>query len=343
MLVAESSPAARQLIVCILNGDPELRVVGQAKDGLEAVDLTARLRPDVIVMDVTMPAMDGLEATRMIMGHTPTPVVLVSASYGPDDVSRSFEALEAGALHLLPKLGDPDAPNFADDAAELTITVKLMADVKLVRRTRPALASRPPRARVTPCRRAEVVAVASSTGGPAALATILGSLPADTLVPILVVQHITAGFHQGLADWLDRVSPLAVCLARDGQPLRGGQVLIAPPDAHLGVTTSATAALTHGPSIGGHRPSATHLFRTVAAAFGDGALGVVLTGMGDDGVEGLRALKAAMGLVFAQDEATSVVFGMPREAIACGVVDHVLPLDQRAGAIAAACTDGRPR
>jgi two-component system chemotaxis response regulator CheB len=277
------------------------------------------------------------------MAQTPTPIVLVSASFEPDDVSRSFEALEAGALHLLPKPCGPGAPSFADDAARLTTTAKLMAGIKLVRRTRPARVSRAPRACGPAGRRAEVVAVASSTGGPAALATILGSLPADTPVPILVVQHITVGFHQGLADWLDRVSPLAVCLARDGQPLRGGQVLIAPPDAHLGVTTSATAALTHGPSIGGHRPSATHLFRTVAAAFGDGALGVVLTGMGDDGVEGLRALKAAMGLVFAQDETTSVVFGMPREAIARGVVDHVLPLDQMAGAIAAACTDGRPR
>lgn len=343
VLVAEDSPVARQLIVCILNGDPELQVVGQAKDGLEAVELTARLRPDVIVMDVTMPAMDGLEATRTIMAHTPTPIVLVSASYEPDDVNRSFEALEAGALHLLPKPSGPGAPSFADDAAELTTTAKLMADVKLVRRTRSAQASRARRALGTPGRRAKVVAIASSTGGPAALATILGSLPADMPAPILVVQHITIGFHQGLADWLDSVSPLSVRLAQDGQPLRGGEVLIAPPDAHLGVTTPATVALNPGSPIGGHRPSATHLFRTVAEAFGDGALGVVLTGMGDDGVAGLRPLKAAMGRVFAQDEATSVVFGMPREAIAGDVVDHVLPLDQMANAIAGACTDGRPR
>ena len=321
MLVAEDSPVARQLIVYILNGDPELRVVGQATNGLEAVELTERLRPDVIVMDVTMPAMDGLEATRRIMAHTPTPIVLVSASYEPDDVSRSLLALEAGALHLLPKPRGPGAPNFANDAAGLTITAKLMADVKLVRRTRPAQVSRTP----------------------AALAAILGSLPVEMPAPILVVQHITTGFHQGLAEWLDRVSPLSVCLARNGQPLRGGQVLIAPSDAHLGVTTHATVALDHGPPIGGHRPSATHLFRTAAEAFGDDALGVVLTGMGDDGVAGLRALKDARGLVLAQDEATSVVFGMPREAIARDVVDDVIPLDQMAGAIAAACTDGRPR
>jgi two-component system chemotaxis response regulator CheB len=343
VLVAEDSPVARQLIVHILNGDPELRVVGQATNGLEAVELTARLRPDVIVMDMTMPAMDGLEATRRIMAQTPTPIVLVSASYEPDDVNRSFEALEAGALHLLPKPCGPGAPGFADHAAGLTTTTKLMADVKLVRRTRPAQASRTPAAGGTRGLSCQVVAIASSTGGPAALATILGSLPEDLPAPILVVQHITTGFHEGLAEWLDHVSPLSVCLARDGQPLRGGQVLIAPSEAHLGVTTHGTVALDRGPPIGGHRPSATHLFRTAAEAFGDSALGVVLTGMGADGVPGLRALKDTRGLVFAQDEATSVVFGMPREAIARGVVDHVLPLDRMAGAIVAACTDGRPR
>ena len=188
-----------------------------------------------------------------------------------------------------------------------------------------------------------VVVIASSTGGPAALATILSSLQGGMSAPILVVQHITVGFHQGLAEWLDSVSPLSVRLARDGQPLRGGEVLIAPPDSHLGVTTLGTVALSASPPIGSHRPSATHLFRTVAEAFGDGALGVVLTGMGDDGVAGLRALKAARGLVFAQDEATSVLYGMPREAVAQGVVDNVLPLDQMARSIAAACTGGRPR
>jgi two-component system chemotaxis response regulator CheB len=159
--------------------------------------------------------------------------------------------------------------------------------------------------------------------------------------PVLVVQHMTDGFHQGLADWLDHVSPLSVALALDGQPLRGGEVLVAPPNSHLGVTSMATVALREDPPIGGHRPSATHLFRTVGEAFRDGGLGVMLTGMGDDGVAGLRALKAAGGLVFAQDKESSVVYGMPQQAVAGGVVDRVLPLDQMAAAITAACHDGR--
>jgi two-component system chemotaxis response regulator CheB len=343
VLVAEDSAVARQLIVYILNGDPELRVVGQAKDGVEAVELTARLRPDVIVMDVRMPAMDGLEATRWIMAHRPIPIVLLSASYEPDDVNRSFEALEAGALQLLAKPSGPGASTFADDVANLTITVKLMADVKLVRRTTAAQALGTPGALRTARRTAEVVAIASSTGGPAALAMILSSLQDDLAAPILVVQHIANGFHQGLADWLDSVSALSVRLAQDGQELRGGEVLIAPPDLHLGVTTQATVALSADPPIGGHRPSATHLFRTVADAFGERALGVILTGMGDDGVAGLRGLNAAGGLVFAQDEATSVVYGMPREAVARDLVNHVMPLDQMASAIAGACNGGSPK
>jgi two-component system, chemotaxis family, protein-glutamate methylesterase/glutaminase len=338
-LVAEDSPTARQLMVSILNSDPELQVVAQARDGLEAVELVAEVRPDVIVMDVTMPEMDGLEATRRIMALTPTPIVLVSASFEPDDVNRSFEALEAGALQLLPKPRGPDAPGFADDVATLTTTTKLMAEVKLVRRVRGARIDQPG-ARDTSPRRADVVAIASSTGGPAALARILGSLPQDVPGPILVVQHITTGFHQGLADWLDRVSSLSVVLARDGQPLRGGEVLIAPSDAHLGVSSRGTVALRADPPIRGHRPSATHLFQTVADVFGDGGLGVMLTGMGDDGVAGLRALKDAGGLVLAQDEESCVVYGMPREAVAEGVVDEVVPLDQLAAAITAACHNG---
>src|SRR5437016_1409290 len=346
VLVAEDSPVARQLIVYILNGDPELQVVGEARDGIEAVELTPSLRPDVIVMDIMMPGLNGLEAARTIMAEMPTPIVLVSAAYEPDDVKLSFEALEAGALTVLAKPPGPGAPSFAENAATLTTTAKLMAEVKLVRRrqARPAQAFGPqPDALRMPRRPAKVVAIASSTGGPAALATILSSLQGGMSAPILVVQHITVGFHQGLAEWLDGVSPLSVRLAQDGHPLRGGEVLIAPPDSHLGVTTMGTVALRATPPIGSHRPSATHLFRTVAEAFGDGALGVVLTGMGDDGVAGLRALKAARGLVFAQDEATSVLYGMPREAVAQGVVDTVLPLDQMARSIAAACTGRRPQ
>jgi two-component system, chemotaxis family, protein-glutamate methylesterase/glutaminase len=344
VLVSDDSPSARQLLVHIVNSDPQLRVVGEAADGIQTVRLAERLAPDVILMDVMMPLLDGLQATQRIMQTRPTPIVLVSATYRTQDLTRSFEALQAGALTILTKPRGPQDPDFCAQAASLATTIKLMAEVKLVRRagtgavTGLADRNQPP---VTPRRQAlrrriRIVAIAASTGGPAALATVLGALPATTPVPVVVVQHITAGFHQGLVSWLDSVCPLTVGLARHGQPLQPGRVLVAPADAHLGVTAHGTVALSHAPPIGAHRPSATHLFRSVAAAYPGRAAGVILTGMGDDGVPGLRALKDAAGLVLAQDERTSVVYGMPKQAVAAGAVEQILPLDQIAGALAAA-------
>jgi two-component system, chemotaxis family, protein-glutamate methylesterase/glutaminase len=345
VLVVDDSPVARRLIVQILSSDPELRVIAEAQNGDEAVRLAIRDSPDVIVMDIVMPSMDGLEATRRIMEVAPTPILLVSATYDGRDLSKSFQALEAGALTLAVKPRGPRASTFESEAAALAVTVKLMADVKLVRR-RPAGASDPPalpRASVRArSESVEIIAVAGSTGGPAAIATILTALPASTPVPIVLVQHITAGFHQGLVEWLDRVAPLSVRLARDRMPLRAGEVLVAPPGAHLGVSRGARVALSRDPPISGHRPSATHLFRSVASAYGASAVGAILTGMGEDGVAGLRMLKQAGGLVLAQDEATSVVYGMPRKAVSLGIVDDVLPIDQMAGALIAAWNGKTP-
>jgi two-component system chemotaxis response regulator CheB len=346
VLVAEGSPVAHRLIVSILNGDPELQVIAEAEDGDQAVQLAIRIRPDVIVMDVVMPSMSGVEATRTIMESLPTPIVLVSPINGASDPSKSFEALEAGALALLPKPSGRQASTFAADAATLTTTVKLMADVKLVRRarraSRPELVAGPEPASARELRQpVEIIAIAASTGGPAALATVVGALPRTTPVPIVVVQHMMEGFHQGLVDWLDRRSPVSVRLARSGEALRAGELLVAPSGAHLGVTGAGTVALSRDPPIGSHRPSATHLFRSVAGAYGARGVGVILTGMGEDGVPGLCALKEAGGLVLAQDEATSVVYGMPRKAVALGIVDQVLPVDRMAGALIAAWNGGK--
>lgn len=341
VLVAEDSPIARRLLVLILGSDPEILVVGEAQNGVEAVALTKSLRPDVVVMDIVMPGMDGLDATREIMMSTPTPIVLVTAGFA-GEVERTLTAVDAGALAILAKPSGPQDPTFATDVSRLTITVKLMADVKVLRRTRsqardatratkmPALAHRP----------VEVVAIASSTGGPSALATVLGDLSRDFPVPILVTQHIMAGFHQGLAAWLDQISPLSVRLACDGQRLQAGDVLLAPHDRHLGVTSKGVVVLRDEPALRGHRPSASMMFASVAHAFADRACGVILTGMGNDGVEGLRALRGAGGLVLAQDEGTSVIYGMPGEAVAAGVVTLSLPVERIADALLEACQSG---
>ena len=341
VLVVDDSPVARRLLVHILGSDPELEVIAEAENGDEAVRLATRERPDVIVMDIVMPSIDGMEATRRIMQERPTPIVLVSASYGPGYLSQSFEALHAGALTLVAKPSGPEASGFAAEAAELTITVKLMADVKLVARRASNRSHRHPVAkRARPPagarrRPVEIVAIAASTGGPAALATILSALPTSTPVPIVVVQHMTEGFVEGLVDWLDASSRLAVRVARDGEPLRAGEVLVAPSGAHLGVSGGGRVALSHDPPARGHRPSATHLFRSVASVYGAAGVGAILTGMGEDGVAGLSALKEAGGLVLAQDEGTSVVYGMPMKAALLGIVDQIVPVDRMAATLIA--------
>jgi two-component system, chemotaxis family, protein-glutamate methylesterase/glutaminase len=342
VLVVDDSAVARRLLVEVLGRDPGLEVVGEASSGAEALRLAERLRPDVITMDV-QPGMDGLETTRRIMEQHPAPIVVVSGGQDPGDLVHAVRALDAGALAALRRPRAPADPGFAAEAAELVGTVKRMAEVKVFRR-RPAAAPAggplpgPPPDGARPTRRhtAELVAVGASTGGPAALAAILRALPASTPVPILVVQHSTPGFDAALATWLDETTPLPVRLAADGQPLRPGEVLIAPAGSHLGVTGAARVELWPGPPLAGHCPSATHLFASVARAYRARAVGVILTGMGSDGAAGLLHIRRVDGLVLAQDEASCVVPGMPAAAVATGAVDEVVPLVGLAARIAAA-------
>ena len=329
VLVAEDSRAERALLVSILESDPAVRVVGEAADGAQAVEMTLRLRPDLVTMDVHMPRLDGLEATREIMVRAPTPIVVVSSSVRPDDIALSLRAVEAGALAAVAKPEGPASPRFEEDRAQLVAMVRAMADVKVVRRRSGGRDAAVPPAPASPAPRAPVrlVAVAASTGGPVALQTILGALPDTFPVPVLVVQHLSRGFVGVLARWLGSATGLRVKVAEAGERLLPGTVYLAPDDQHLGVAPDGAVELAATPPQDGFRPSASHLFRSAAAAYGDSLLAVILTGMGSDGVRGLRAARAAGALVLAQDEASSVIYGMPREAVRAGVVGAVLPLE----------------
>jgi two-component system chemotaxis response regulator CheB len=331
VLVADDSPTARALLVAILTSDHEVEVVGEARDGAEAVELTRALRPDLVTMDVRMPRMNGFEATKEIMITAPTPIVIVTASMLARDVETSLHALKAGALTVLPKPSGPQAFDFEEAARQLLANIKAMAQVKVVRHWRPTSGTAPAGARPAPPRPAaqgRVVALAASTGGPAALHRLLSLLPADFPAPLLAVQHITAGFIGGLAAWLDKVSGLRVKIAEGGEPLAPSTVYFAPDDRHLGVSPQAAVELTRTPPVGGFRPSGTALFESAARVYGAATVTLILTGMGDDGVDGLRAVRRAGGCVLAQDQKSSVVFGMPAAAVAAGLADSVLPLEE---------------
>jgi len=327
VIVAETHVLTRETMVEILRSDSEIDVVGMARSGEEAVESTMRLRPDIVVMGVRLHKLDGFEATKEIMIACPTPIVLVARDPDSHDVELSLLALKAGALTVVEAPSRRNTPKDALVQRKFLSTIKAMSQVKVVRhrRDKPRPPYLPPQSLPRNERSARIIAVAASTGGPAALQVILSQLPTDFQIPILVVQHISGGFVEGLASWLHLVTPFTVKLAEDGEPLRPRTVYFAADEHHIGVAGTSRILLTDEPPIGGFRPSANYLFRSVAS-FGSEALAIMLTGMGEDGVEGLRALHQAGGTIIAQDEASSVVFGMPRAAIENGLVHHVYPI-----------------
>ncbi len=341
VLVVDDSQIVRQILISMIETEPGFQVVGQARDGEEAIRLTARLRPDVITMDIRMPRLDGLEAIRRIMSTTPTPIVVVASSAYETDRNVAFAAIEAGALTVVEKPAGITPKAYAAVRHQLITTIRLMSDVQVVTLKHPVPRleeiAPPSEQRALPVQwqidKTQLIAIAASTGGPGILREILSALPADLSIPILAVQHITPGFSQGFAQWLDSETPLQVSLAQDGEHVRPGHVLIAPDDTHLTVTSAGIVRLDKLPPIKGQRPSATRLFESVARSYGAASVGVVLTGMGDDGADGLEALHHAGAHIIAQDEQSCVVFGMPKAAIERGVVDRVMPPDKIASVL----------
>jgi two-component system chemotaxis response regulator CheB len=336
VLIVEDSPVCRELLVTILQSTPGFQVVGTTHNGVEAVRLARRLAPDLVVMDLHMPEMDGIEATRQIMIETPRPIVMVSASLDKNEREISFNAVKAGALSVMekPKVNDP-----VERHQHLIHQLRLMSEVKVVKRwdhrlnsTAPAQGSAPSHIRNGQVK-IRILAIAASTGGPGILAEILSRLPAHFPVPILIAQHISRGFGEGLVTWLNQQTPLEVRVARHADEPQPGQVFVAPDEAHLTINQMGLVALSQQRAPHGICPSADYLFHSVAQVYGRTAIGVILTGMGSDGAEGLRAMRQSGAHTIAQDQASSIVFGMPAVAIELGAAEQVLPANQIAPAL----------
>jgi two-component system chemotaxis response regulator CheB len=321
VLVADDSELFRELLSRVVASEPGFEVVAVAADGDEAAGLARKHKPDVITMDLNMPDADGYSGIARIMAATPTPILVLTANRVE---AVGFRALSLGALDILEK---PQAGSDLDDYGRvLRSRLRLLAGVKVIRHMR-GLRERSAAAPRASTRQAELVAIGASLGGPRALAALLRGLPTSFPAPIAVVQHIADGFTEGLASWLGSETRLEVREARDGEPLVAGRVVIAPSGHHL-VVADGCVRLSDGPPVDTFRPSVTPLFLSAARAYGARACGVILTGMGRDGAEGLKAIHDAGGPTLAQDEATSAVFGMARAAVEAGAVDRVLPLDE---------------
>lgn len=334
VLVVDDSVFVRQALTRILSADPGIEVVGTAGDGVEALEKVAALAPDVVTLDVLMPRMDGLEALQRIMATHPVPVLLVS-TLTREGADVTLRGLELGALDFIDK-SSVDRMELLSLSDDVRARVRTLAGTRVRRRDTPDAPVAPAAGAGGRRGSAEVVVIGTSTGGPPALSAIVPRLPASLRSAILVVQHMPAGFTKPLAERLAARSPLPVREAVDGEPVAPGQVLIAPAGLHMRLSKRggrARVALDEEPRTALHRPSADVLMASVARHYGPRALGVILTGMGADGVLGLRAIRAAGGRTLAESEDSCVIYGMPKAAIDAGVVDCVLSLEQIADEI----------
>jgi two-component system chemotaxis response regulator CheB len=334
VLVAENVGDGR--LAETIAGEASLSLAAVASSGMAAIALTQRLRPDAIVMASNIIGVDAFAAAREIMALEPTPIIMAIDDAGASAERARSDARDAGAVASVAMPSPAGSADHALGRARLIDAITTFVSVKLVRRRlrlpgRVRGASRP-----TPARRAGAIAIGASTGGPSALHRIFSALPGSLDAPVLVTQHISAGFSEGMVAWLDAAGPLRVKVAADGESLRNGTAYFPADDRHLTVTPERTIALAPAPPDAGHRPSVSVMFRSVAERFGSATCAIILTGMGRDGVDGLDAVRRAGGTVYAQDEASCAVFGMPKAAIDAGVVDLILPLDAIARHIARA-------
>lgn len=335
VLIVEDSPVVREFLIHILRSDPEIHVSAVAHNGEEAVEAVRAKRPDVITMDIHMPKLNGFDATRRIMEMNPVPIVIVSGSSTAEELATTFHALESGALAVVRRPVGVVHPDHEATARELIQTVKLMSEVKVVRRwrTRPATITSLERRPLKPRGSIKLIALGASTGGPLAIQTFLSQLPKELPVPLVMVQHMATGFVHGFVDWLGRSSPLPVRVPIDGELLLPGHAYVAPDGCQMHVKSDFRIVLRKDEPENGLRPSVAPLFRSVVGSFGPNAVGILLTGMGIDGAAELKLMKDAGAVTFAQNKESSIVHGMPGEAIRLDAATHILSPENIAAAV----------
>ena len=345
VLLVDDSAISLELLARMLATTPDIKVVGRAHDGVEALALIEQVRPDVICTDLHMPHMDGLALTQALMSRHPLPILVVSVSVQDDQKHNIFAILEAGALDILAKPRGGIDGNFGVVANDLITKIRILAGVKIIgrRKANEKLVSKPAASALalngTPGV-ARMIGIGASTGGPQAFDAILRQLPADFAVPLVCVQHIAQGFMAGLVDWLAGNCKIRVCTAQEGKTPQAGSAYFPPDDRHIEVDASGRFRCSRAMAVSGHRPSVDIAFGSLARCYGAAAVGVLLTGMGKDGAQGLLDIRRAGGLTLVQDEESSVVFGMPGSAIELGAARHVLPLEQVGPALRSLDTRG---
>ena len=331
VLLVEDSPVALEILDRLLASSPDIKVVGKARNGQEAIDLIPKLQPKVICTDLHMKEMDGLELTKQVMANYPRPILVVSTSVQKEDTNTIFELLQAGAVDVFPKPNTGLASDYEQVKRDLINKIKILSGVTVFTKRQTPLVSSPNPANnfnfiARNTGTIKVITIGASTGGPQALHKIIAQLPANLPVPVICTQHISKGFLQGLVDWLNSECQVKVKIAQVGEIPEPGMVYFAPDQNHLELDAQGKFIYGSSLPVDGHCPSVSVTFKSVAKFYGRAVMSILLTGMGKDGASGMQAIFEVGGITIAQDEKTCVVFGMPKEAIALGVVQHILPI-----------------
>lgn len=332
VLVVDDSPLIQELMINILNSDNDIQVIGVVNSGEKAVKFLEKNKPDIITMDINMPGMNGFEATRRIMETHPTPIIVITALFNCKDVDTTFQAMKAGALSVIEKPVVATEDGFRRASQEIINMVKIMSEVKVVRRK-----SRPKDINTKPLNKVKntlsnikIAAIGVSTGGPPVLQTIFSKIPEHIQIPILVVQHMAPGFISELVGWLSQTTKQPIHVASQGEKALPGHIYFAPDGFHMGIRSNGQIFLSDTEKENNLKPAVSYLFKSIANYYGKDSLNILLTGMGSDGARELKVLRDKGAITVAQDKETSVVYGMPGEAVKLNAATYVLSPEKMA-------------